>query len=230
MPFELIISGLLLMGLCALFATVFLKSFYDKKYIKALIFKGIASLCFVAFGAANCFYGQFSYIKLIIFIGLCFGIVGDEVIALCQVFPKRDSLAFIGGGVIFIVGHVLYILALFLIGKLSVAVLVMAFAFVITLSAVYEKRRNFLVGDMKRPLVLYLGIVLLVSAVTVSVFCAKGTLGAGLFALGGILFAVSDNILFAYKLGEKPRFLQNVALHVAYYLAQFSIAWSIGLL
>lgn len=230
MPNELIACGFILMGLCAGSVLIFLKSFFDKKYIKALIFKGIASLCFVIFGALNCFYNNFSLTTLIIFIGLCFGIVGDEIIALCQIFPKSDSRAFVGGGIFFIVGHVLYILALFLIGKWSVAVLVLAFALVITLSATYEKRRNFLVGKLKKPLTLYLGLVLLLSAVTISVFCTHGTLGAGLFALGGIFFAISDNILFAYKLGEKPKFMQNIVLHIAYYLAQFSIAWSIGLI
>lgn len=227
---ELIVLGFILMCICAGFVILFLRAFYNKTFIKALIFKGIASLCFVAFGAANCFIGEFSAITLIIFIGLCFGMIGDEIIALCQVFPQRDSLVFVGGGASFIVGHVLYILSLFLIGKWSEAVLVMAFAFVITLSAIYEKRRNFLVGKMKKPLILYLGLVLFVCAVTISVFCASGTLGAGLFALGGIFFAVSDNILFAYKLGEKPKFKQNIALHIAYYLAQFSIAWSIALI
>lgn len=230
MPSELIISGFVLMLMCAGFIVLFLRAFYNKTFVKALIFKGIASLCFVAFGAMNCFIGDFSYVSLIIFIGLCFGMLGDEIIALCQVFPRRDSAAFVGGGACFIVGHILYILSLFLIGKWSGAVLVMAFAFVITLSSIYEKKRNFLVGKMKKPLIMYLGLVLFVCAVTISVFCACGTLGAGLFALGGVFFAISDNILFAYKLGEKPKFKQNIALHIAYYLAQFSIAWSVALI
>ena len=96
------------------------------------------------------------------------------------------------------------------------------------LSLVYEKYRKFLLGDMKIPLSLYLGIVIFMAAAAIGVFFNRFTLGAGFFALGGILFAVSDNILFAYKLGEKPRFLQNVALHAAYYIAQILIAFSIA--
>ena len=83
---------------------------------------------------------------------------------------------------------------------------------------------------MRLPLILYLGIVITVSAVAIGVLVKRGSVGAGLFVLGGLLFTVSDNILFAYKLGEKPRFLQNIALHVTYYLAQFAIAFSIALL
>ena len=83
MSFELIVLGLLLMGVCAGVATLFLRAFYNKSFTKALILKGISSLCFVIFGAINCFVDGFSVAQLIIFIGLCFGIIGDEVIALC---------------------------------------------------------------------------------------------------------------------------------------------------
>ena len=93
---------------------------------------------------------------------------------------------------------------------------------------IYERKRRFLHGEMKLPLALYLGIVTFVGALAVGLLNARITLGAGMFAVGGLLFTTSDNILFAYKLGEKPRFLQNIALHITYYLAQLLIAWSIA--
>lgn len=83
--------------------------------------------------------------------------------------------------------------------------------------------------EIKNSLKLYIGIVILVTAVGVGCLLVRGTLGTALFALGGALFTVSDNILFAFKFGNRPRYRQNVALHVAYYLAQFVIAWSIAL-
>ena len=95
-----------------------------------------------------------------------------------------------------------------------------------------------------KPLILFLGLTLMaVCALFVRYFLRayfdkqygralifKGFASLCFVTLGGLLFTVSDNILFAYKLGEKPRFLQNIALHVAYYLAQFAIAFSIALL
>ena len=80
---------------------------------------------------------------------------------------------------------------------------------------------------MKYSLMLYICVVIFMAATAIGVFFKQLTVGAGLFALGGILFAVSDNILFAYKLSEKTKFKQNIALHVAYYLAQIAIAFSI---
>ena len=96
------------------------------------------------------------------------------------------------------------------------------------LGLVYNKYKKFLSGDMKVLLILYLGIVTFMGAVAFGVFVKRGSLGAGLFALGGALFTASDNILFAFKLGVKPRFIQNILLHAAYYLAQIVIAWSIA--
>ncbi len=230
MSTELIIFGFVFMAVCAGFVTLFLLAFHKKKYINALIFKGIASLCFIIFGAIICFNTQPTPSALIIFIGLCFGIVGDEVIALCQVIPKHDTLAFVAGGSCFLAGHVLYTISLLLVDRVN-WILVVIFALLsIGLGGIYSKRKGFLEGRMKLPLTAYLGVVIIVTAVAVGLFAHRISLGAGLFALGGALFVVSDNILFAFKLGEKPFYLQNIALHIAYYLAQFSIAWSIAFL
>ena len=230
MSTELIIFGIAISLACLGIVDLFLKAFYDKKQLKALILKGIASACFVTLGAITCFCGEFSLPKLLIFIGLCFGIVGDEVIHLCQLFPKYDSLAFIGGGSFFLVGHFLYIPALLLLGEVSVIAIIIYFIVAAIISLIYEKYRHFLKGNMKIPLALYLGFVTLMGAVAFGVFVERLTLGLGLFAVGGLLFTVSDNILFAFKLGERPKFLQNILLHAAYYLAQILIAWSIAYL
>ena len=225
---TLIAIGFVLVLICAGMVTLFLRDFYNTRFVRALIFKGAASLCFVALGAITYFSGAPSTTGLLIFIGLCFGIVGDEVIALCQVYPKQDTLAFIGGGSFFLVGHALYIPALILLGEISWISVAISFVVMVGLSLIYEGRRRFLNGKMKVPLALYLGIVTFMGAIAIGVFIKRLTIGTGLFALGGILFTLSDNILFAYKLGEKPKFIRNVALHVAYYVAQLLIAWSIA--
>ena len=90
MEFEMIILGFALMLLCSFFVTMFLKSFYHKRFKSAILYKGLSSLCFVAFGAANLLFSGFSWIKLMIFIGLCFGIIGDEVLALCKQYPLYE--------------------------------------------------------------------------------------------------------------------------------------------
>ena len=227
MHFETLILALILMAICSFFVTLFLKAFYHKKFKSALLYKGLASLCFVIFGAVNFFTTEFSFITLIIFVGLCWGIIGDEIIAVCQIHPKHDTLFFLGGGACFIVGHILYVLAMFLLGEPNIIALIIAFVSIVVLCVVYERRRKFLIGKMKKSLMLYICIVIFFSAIGIATFIRRGTMGSALFALGGALFAISDNILFAFKFGARPRYYQNVALHVAYYLAQFMIAWSI---
>ncbi len=214
---ELVILGLIFAGACGVFVTLFLRAFYHRKFTKALIFKGIASLCFVTFGLVNFLTSDFSPSTLLIFIGLCFGIVGDEVIALCQNFPKYDSHAFLGGGSSFLVGHLFYIAALLSLRRVNLLSMIIAFAIIASLCLLYNQKRHFLVGNMKISLSLYLSVLVFLASLAIGVFVERKTVGVGLFALGGVLFATSDNLLFAYKFGKEPRFLQNIALHATYY-------------
>ena len=230
MSLESVIIGFVLALVCAGFVTLFMRAFYKQRFTHALIFKGAASLCFVVFGAINCFCNSCNPTTVLIFIALCLGIIGDEVIALCQVFPERDTLAFLGGGSFFIVGHVLYIISLFLLGGVNWLSLVLSFLIIASIGLVYEGRRKFLRGDMKVQLALYLRVVVFFAAVAIGVFVKRLTLGAGLVVLGGICFAVSDNVLFAYKLSDKRYFGQNIILHLTYYVAQFAIAWGMAFL
>ena len=228
MSFELIALCFALVFLCVGLAALFLRAFYRKSFIEALILKGTASACFIALGAITAFSGEPSTTSMLVFIGLCLGIIGDEVIALCQVLPKHDTLTFIGGGSFFLVGHVLYIVALFMLGDISWLALIVAFLVATTVSAAYTRRKGSLSPKMKTTLTLYLAAVAFMAATAIGAFFGRFTLGAGLFAAGGLLFTASDNILFAYKYGEKPRFIQNILLHVFYYAAQILIAWSMA--
>lgn len=225
---AIIIIGLSLMALCSLFVTQFLRAFYHKRFKLALLYKGLSSSCFVALGAIIFFTSEFSWINLIIFIGLCWGILGDEIIALCQIYPHYDTVHFLGGGACFIVGHVLYMAAMLMLGEINLIAVAVAFVLLVLLCVLYEHRKSFLVGKMKNSLKLYIGIVILFASLGIATFLKRGTFGSALFALGGALFTISDNILFAFKFGNRPRYRQNVALHIAYYLAQFVIAWSIA--
>ena len=230
MKFETIFLGITLMIICATFVTLFLKAFYHKKFKNTLIYKGLASICFVIFGGVNFFIGEFSWVKLALFIGLALGIVGDEILALCQIYPERDTVHFLGGGVFFVIGHVFYIAAMLMMNGPNWIAVIISFIVLISLSFVYNSKRKFFIGSLKNSLVLYISIVIFFAAVGVSTFLKHGSIGSALLARGGVLFVISDNILFAFKFGEKPRYFQNIALHVAYYLAQIMIAWSIALI
>lgn len=230
MTFELIALGLLLMMVCSALVLAFLRAFYNKSFKKALLYKGLASACFVIFGALNFIIGEFSLTKLIILLGLCFGIVGDEIIALCQVYPKKDLICFFGGGIFFAIGHALYIFAMIFMNGPNWIAVVISLISIALISLFYESKRRFLVGEIKNSLKLYIAVVILFASVGVATFLKNGNAAGALLAVGGVLFVLSDNVLFAFKFGKNPRFIQNIILHIAYYLAQFAIAWSIALI
>ena len=227
---EILACALSLLVLCLGLVSLFLRAFYKLKFTKALVFKGLSSLCFIALGVICFVIGDHSLPKILILIGLCLGIIGDEILALCQIYPTHDSVHFIGGGVFFIIGHLFYMTAMIISGSISWIALVIAYAIILTLSFLYESKNKFYIGDMRVSLRLYMCVVVLFAAFGVAFFVGKPSLGRLLVALGGLLFAVSDNILFAYKLHDNTRFDRNIALHVAYYLAQMLIACSIALI
>ena len=227
---EILACSLSLLVLCAGLVTLFLRAFYKLRFTKALVFKGLSSLCFIALGVICFVTGDYSLPKILILIGLCLGIIGDEILSLCQIYPSHDSVHFIGGGTFFIVGHLFYMAAMIISGSISWIALVIAYAIILTISFLYESKNRFYVGEMKVSLRIYMCVVVLFAAFGVAFFIGQPSLGRLFVALGGLLFAVSDNILFAYKLHDNTRFDRNIALHVAYYLAQMLIACSIALI
>lgn len=149
MKFDIAIIGLILVGTCAALVTEFLRVFYHKKFKRALVFKGLASACFIAFGAYNFFSREFSWVTLAIFVGICWGIVGDEIIALCQIYPKSDIKHFIGGGACFIVGHILYLIALLMLAKVSFIAVALVFVLILFLCVLYERQKTTLTWRLK---------------------------------------------------------------------------------
>ena len=227
---EILACAMSLLILCAALVTLFLRAFYKVKFTKALIFKGLSSLCFITLGVVCFVTGDFSLPKLLILIGLFLGIIGDEVIALCQIYPKHDMTHFIGGGTFFIIGHLFYMAAMLFIGGINWIALIISYPILLGLGFLYESKNNFYVGDKKNSLKLYISVVLLFSAFGIASFVQGPSLGTAFIALGGLGFAVSDNLLFAYKLHDNTKFYRNIALHVAYYRAQMFIACSIALI
>ena len=127
-------------------------------------------------------------------------------------------------------GHLFYIAAMLTLNGTNFIAVAICFAILVILCVIYENRRKYLVGKLKNSLKLYISVILIFTALGVGTFIHRGTPGTALFALGGGLFTISDNVLFAYKFGNRPRYYQNVILHVTYYLAQFVIAFSIAYL
>jgi hypothetical protein len=122
----------------------------------------------------------------------------------------------------------MYVSAMVLMGGPNLIALPICFLIFISLSLLYERKNRFFIGDMKYNLIMYICTVILFASCGVATFLKIGSLATAFIALGGILFVISDNILFAFKYSKQPKNRENVELHVAYYLAQFLIALSIA--
>ena len=176
--------------------------------LQAIFYKGASSLCFVALG---------------LFLGFC----GDELLAMRFIREEKHDLYFSLGATSFALGHVLFIwAAIERAGEFSL----WALAFLVLLllcSGLYARKKESNAGDMHINAVLYICLVCCMGAAACTGAIVRTDLSSLLFALGGLGFVISDNILCAHYFGNDRRFLLNWLIHISYYGAQLLIAWSI---
>lgn len=198
-------------------------------YVRAFWYKGAASLCFVALGLLGLARtGNWAYgwkMALGLFLGFC----GDELLALRFIREEKHDFYFSSGAFAFALGHGLFIWAAI---ERSGSILPWFFIILLPLlagSALYARRKESHAGDMHLSAVLYIALVCCMGAAACAGAAVRPGLSSLLFALGGLGFVVSDNILCAHYFGNDRRFLLNWLIHISYYGAQLLIAWSIFL-
>ena len=192
----------------------FMQASRRKEPMRAMFYKGLASLCFLAVGLLGLLrLGDWDYGWKAV-AGLFLGFCGDELLAMRFIREKKHDLYFSLGAVAFSLGHVLFIWAAIL-------------ALLLLCSGLYARRKESNAGDMHLNAVMYICLVCCMGAVTCAAALARPDLSSALFALGGLSFVVSDNILCAHYFGNDSRFLLNWLIHISYYGAQLLIAWSV---
>ena len=94
--------------LCLALAWLFLDTERQKKYDTAVLLKGVASFCFVVLGF-RCM-GD-SREAMLILIGLVLGCIADVLLNLRFVFPAKGQSIFLVGILVFLAGHIMYLIA-----------------------------------------------------------------------------------------------------------------------
>ena len=213
---------------CIAFAQAFLRAYKEEAFGRAFWLKGCAALFFVALGVLHAIaVGKTPYSRLLI-IALSLGLCGDQLLALRFLVPQKfHDLMFAAGAGAFAVGHFFYMKALYDLGTISLITLIPIFLIGMTVANIYGKKHSSNAGPLQIPAVLYMVLVIFMGSVAVSAFLGVPSIGLLLFAIGGVCFGVSDNILFAHCFGKNPTWSMNVWVHVTYYAAQLLIAWSI---
>lgn len=214
------IVGVLAVLLAALYIRV---NQYGAPPVKLLL-KTLASLAFVCLGllGAACAGGAYAWLT---WIGLILGAAGDVLLQFMDCRPKEREPFFRAGLGAFLIGHVFYIVAFALLGRVTGwAVLLAAVLFAAMFLLQFPARMD--LKGQKVPVYAYAAVISVMTAFAVLSFGA-GARGA-LVGLGGILFLVSDAILaliFFSPLREKSLPTWNL---ITYYAAQILLALSIA--
>ena len=216
--------SLLLTPLSCIFEIIFLNCRKKQQHLKALLYKGLAALCFCTVGLLLTLYkGRGFYITA----GLFLGLLGDELLALRKIRPCRHDLFFSAGAVAFCLGHGCYMAALL---KAQTGLLpggVPLFLILTALSEIFAHKAGFSKGKMHLPGLFYIAIEAFMCALALVSLGNQPGIGTLLFGLGGLSFLISDNLLCAYSFGRLKTPAVDTWLHITYLAAQLLIAWSI---
>lgn len=213
------IVGVLAVLLAALYIRV---NQYGAPPVKLLL-KTLASLAFVCLGLLGAARAGGAYAWLT-WIGLILGAAGDVLLQFMDCRPKDREPFFRAGLGAFLIGHVFYIVAFALLGRVTGWAVLLAAVLFAALSLLQFPARMDLKGQ-KVPVYAYAAVISVMTAFAVLSFGA-GARGA-LVGLGGILFLVSDAILaliFFSPIREKSLPTWNL---ITYYAAQILLALSI---
>lgn len=224
-----------LLGSGIVVVTIFLIDKIHKYSLRETIIKSFASLIFIAIATYhNYIQGYPSYGSLLI-IALVLGLLGDIWLDLKYVFPSEDKIFTYAGFICFGIGHIFFISAMFsrfyIPGNVLFIILPLVFGlFMGFLTIILEKAMKLQYMKMK-PVVFIYGVLLFsMFAVAVSMFILNEfkPVTLLLMSIGGCLFAVSDLILSGTYFGVGKERAIDISLNGAlYYLAQFTIAFSI---
>ena len=212
--------------LCIMLAGAFLYIESRKRYVLAVVLKGLASLCFVGIGLL-CSPGTHAA-KLIV-CGLVVGCVADVLLNLRMVFSEKGQLIFLVGILVFLTGHILYLAAVMGMSS-SLAVCIAAGAVLTALLMIWIFRRITAKTAFKVFGVVYIGAIMLLNCVAVGNLITSPTAFTAVFAAGAALFLVSDIVLILNTFGgEFRQSLRNTNISL-YYAGQILIAFSLLLI
>ncbi len=227
--------------IAAVLAVVFM--FYRVEYahkstvngVIGTFIKTLASLGFIAVGITGLVSGEgFSQGAIFILAGLFMGLIGDLVLDLKIVYAgsKEAGIYLTGGMVSFGVGHIMYFVGILLyltsnlldgakIGICIAAAAVAAFAIIFG----GEKIMKFDFGKFMIHSIVYAFFLLFMSAIGITAWVVSDNEHMPLFAIGMILFFLSDVVLTKMYFGGKANDkLLCIVNHALYYAAQICIA------
>ena len=218
-----------------LVATGFLFSRSKGASVKNLFFKMASSLCFLltAVLAVIAKPETASYGALIIMGGIL-GLCGDTTLDLKFIYPKDNNAYLRSGFIFFAIGHLFFNAVLIWFNQLKwwwVLICVAAAFIIAVLNALSSKMLKVDFGKYRNIVIMYSTVLAATAIISVLSAIVTGSTAMIVFAVGAVLFLLSDVVLcFTYfgKGWDKP--VHIFVNHLLYYAAQFLIASTIILI
>lgn len=211
---------------CLFFGILFTRVTEGNDNVKAVLFKGLTTVCCIAIAAISVFHTSNRHFAILVMIGVFFGFLGDELLALRFVFAEKFNLCFVSGAMAFFVGHVFYVIALYGIAPKAWIAALPLLIIAVLLELRNTKKHNLQLGKLFVPLAGYCTFVCFMGCTAVGSAIFNFSLGTFLFGIAGVSFIVSDSILSVQCFSGNPTNTKNRALHITYWLAQLLISLS----
>ena len=213
----------LLVPLCLCLAAVFLLQESKKRYVPAVVLKGLASACFVILGFL--LSGGSPAAKLIT-AGLLLGCIADVLLNLRMVFPKKGQLIFLVGIVVFLSGHILYLIAILKgAAPLWICVIIGVVLTALLMKWIFDRitaKKAFKIFG-----IVYIGAIMLLNCLAIGNLIVSPSAFTAVFAAGAVLFLLSDIVLILNTFGKETQQGLRVMNISLYYLGQLLIALSL---
>lgn len=220
---------LYLCPICLLIAAVFIFVEKLERYLVADVIKGVASAFFVLLGILGAFKSNDASFARMVVIGLVIGAIADVLLNLRYVYEgTKAQIAFLAGILVFLLGHIAYIVACVPHCKMLPAAVV--FGIILTAFLLYwifgriEAKPAFKVFG-----VFYIGAIVILNCVALVVLLGSWNAHWLMFFGGTMLFLVSDVIIILNTFGPKSSFAMRIANLMLYYVGQLMIALSLQL-
>lgn len=200
--------------------------------VKNLFFKMASSLCFLLTAVcAVIAKPEASAYGVLIMMGGILGLCGDTTLDLKYIYPKDNNEYLRSGFIFFAIGHLFYNAAIIWKSGISPMWVIIGIAAAVVFAVgntLSGKMLKLDYGKYRNIVMLYSTILAATTIISVLAAIITGSTAMIIFAVGAVLFLLSDVVLsFTYfgKGWDKP--VHIFVNHLLYYAAQFLLASTI---
>ena len=198
------------------------------------IIKTLTSLIFVAVVAYLFAYTSYQNIGVFMLVTLSLDVIGDVVLGVKRIFPKYNKLLTLFGLLFFGFGHLVFVIGLYINFYVPGNVIAIILPIVISLLCgasilVIEKVLKVSFKKLRLFVIFYFFFLSTLPTSSFALLAINGFNSSYLVSVfvGSVLFELSDIILCRTYFGSNPTKISLISCSIAYYFAQFLIAFSL---